>query len=64
MTKPLLQTLPNDEVYLEFTPDHDEAAALRHFFNRFGYPAETTLRIQGKLFLGPVEEKSLMADFS
>ena len=61
MTKPLLKSLPNDEVYLEFTPDHDIKDALRHFKNRFGYPAETTLRIQGKLFLGPVEEKSLIA---
>ena len=61
MTKPLLKSLPNDEVYLEFSPDTTDAEATRYFKNRFGYDADGVLRIQGKMFVGPVEEKSLMA---
>jgi hypothetical protein len=62
MTKPLLKSLPNnEEIYLVFNGSYTEADAKARFRSRFGYGADTVIRYNLQLWLGPVEPKSLMA---
>ena len=61
MTKPLLKSLPDsEEIYLVFNNTTTEADAKARFRSRFGYSADAVFRYNQQLWLGPVEEKSLM----
>ena len=65
MTKPLLKSLPdNKEIYLAFPGSYTEADAKARFRSRFGYSADAVFRYNNQLWLGPVEEKSLMAELA
>ena len=58
-TKPIIKPL-GDEVYLCFDSTHDLKEAKRRFLTRFGYRPDEVRHDYGLLWLGPVEEKSLM----
>ena len=60
MTKPAILKPLGDDIYLVFTPDHDLRDAKQRFLTRFGYQPDEVRRDYGKLWLGPVEPKSLM----
>ena len=62
MTKPLLKNLPDEEeIYLVFDGGYTEADARARFQQRFGYSADGLFKYNNQLWVGPVEEKSLMA---
>ena len=62
MTTPKIKFLPNNEdVYLVFPNSYTETKAKQRFRNRFGYSADGVFQYNNQLWVGPLEEKDLMA---